>query len=99
MNFKFVSHESFPDDQYVKEIVYLSFEDKYRVAFVRKPTKTGGLFWGTISTSAIKEGIKDYYGSFVLDSAFLLKDIQTFLNARNWEDKKSYSTSVTDVPF
>lgn len=100
-NIKFVSHEEFPDDLYTKELVYLCLDDKYRVAYVRKPTKNGGLFWSVVSASATKDGVKNYYEGFLQDSTFLEKDIRSFLEARSWETKKSVSATVKDdeLPF
>lgn len=86
-NIKFVSQESFPEDQYTKEIVYLCLDDKYRVAYVRKQSKNGGLFWGVVNASVTKQGTKAYYEGFMQDSSFLEKDIKDFLEKRNWECK------------
>lgn len=97
-NIKFVSHEEFPEDPYTKELVYLLLDDKYRVAYVRKAAKNGGMFWGTISAIVTKDGAKQYYESFMSDSAFLNKDIKTFLDKRSWESKKSVFKD-DDVPF
>jgi len=72
-NIKFVSHESFQDDPYIKELVYLCLDDKYRVAYVRKQSKNGGMFWGVICASILKDGVKSYYEGFMQDSSFLDK--------------------------
>ena len=93
LNIKFVSHEAFPDDQYTKEIVYLCFDDKYRVAYVRKEAKNGGMFWGVVSATVNKKGTKTYYEGFMQDSSFLEKDIKDFLENRKWESK------TDDLPF
>lgn len=98
--FKFVSYEKFPDDPYIKELVYLSFEDnKYRVAYVRKQAKNGGMFWGQISASILKNGEKRYYESFMQDSSFLDKDIKDFLDKRKWESKSSTPINSDELPF
>ena len=98
MSFKYVpnSHESFPDDNYIKEIAYLEFDDKYRIAYCRKVAKNGGLFWDVVSAGAIKDGSKKYFDSFMQDSSFLEKDIQTFLDKRSWE---SSVKSHDEIPF
>lgn len=88
-NIKFISHEAFPEDQYHKELVYLEIEDKFRVAYVRKQAKTGGLFWSVPSVAISKDGAKAYYEVFMQDSTFLEKDIKHFLDSRPWESKKS----------
>lgn len=84
-NIKFVSHESFPEDPYTKELVYLSIEDKYHVAYVRKQAKNGGMFWGVVSAGATKYNKKNYYPAFKQDSKFLEDDIMDFLEKRKWE--------------
>lgn len=97
-NIKFVSHEEFPEDQYTKELVYLLIDDKYRVAYVRKQAKNGGMFWGVVSAAVTKDGVKNYYESFLQDSAFLEKDIKRFLDERSWEGK-SARVQEDEVPF
>lgn len=100
---KFVSHEEFPEDQYIKELVYLSLDDKYRIAYVRKNAKNGGLFWSTPSISATKSGTKSYYQVFMQDSSFLEKDIRDFLEKRSWEKSTQssvdFSRSNEEIPF
>lgn len=96
---QFVSHEAFPEDQYTKELVYLCIDDKYRVAYVRKQAKNGGLFWSVVTAGVTKDGAKTYYEAFLQDSTFLEKDIQNFLNKRSWETKSSTSMSDVDIPF
>jgi hypothetical protein len=86
---EFISHEFFPDDEYVKELVYLCLEGKYRVAYVRKKAQKGGLFWG-VGMIGVKSGSeKHYFPAFMQDSVFLEKDIKTFLENRSWEKNKS----------
>jgi hypothetical protein len=81
---EFVSHESFPEDEYTKEIVYICLEGKYRVAYVRKASKNGGLFWSVASIGATKNGVKEFFPAFLQDSNFLEKDIKDFLDRRSW---------------
>ena len=98
---EFVSHEAFPEDQYTKELVYLLIDDKFRVAYVRKAAKNGGMFWGVPSIAVTKEGAKTYYEAFLQDSSFLEKDIKAFLDKRSWE-KRSVQTQAfddTEIPF
>lgn len=89
MSIKFVSHEEFPEDQYTKELVYLLINDQYRVAYVRKQSKTGGLFWSPVNLSVTKDGAKVYYEAFLQDSSFLEKDIKRFLESKPWEGKQA----------
>lgn len=90
---EFVSHQDFPEDQYTKELVYLCIDEKYRVAYVRKPGKNGGLFWSVPSIAITKDGAKSYFEGFLQDSSFLEKDIKNFLENRGWE-KKALTTSL-----
>lgn len=82
---EFVSHHSFPDDQYTKELVYLCIDEKYRVAYVRKASKNGGMFWAVVSLGVSQNGSKVYFEAFLQDSSFLEKDIKDFLEKRKWE--------------
>lgn len=86
---EFISHEAFPEDEYNKEIVYLSVDRLHRVAYVRKKTKEGGLFWSIITIGITKNGRKEYFPSYMQDSNFLEKDIKEFLEKRRWETTKT----------
>lgn len=96
-NFSFVSYEEFPDDQYTKELVYLLLDNKYRVAYIRKRAKNGGMFWDVPTVGVTKDNSKVYYETFMQDSSFLERDIKRFLDTRSWEDKKLLKDE--DVPF
>jgi len=99
---KFVSHEEFPEDQYTKELVYLELNVPARVAFVRKQAKNGGQFWGVSSVAVTKDGVKNYYESYLQDSAYLEKDIKKYLDDRSWEKKGAKTTSSSmdeEIPF
>lgn len=101
-NIKFVSHETFPDDPYTKELVYICIDDKYRVGYVRKQAKNGGMFWTGITVSVLKDQAKAYYDAFLIDSSFLEKDIKYFLENRQWENsvsKAPLKPISEDVPF
>jgi hypothetical protein len=87
--FDFVSHESFPEDQYIAEAVVLCFEGKYRVVYLRKKSKTGGLFWDVISAAVKQNGENKYLKGFSQDSNFLAEDIKHFLESRAWEQGRS----------
>lgn len=99
-NIKFVSCEKFPEDQYTKELVYLCLDDKYRIAYLRKQAKNGGLFWDVPSISVTKDGVKNYYESFLQDSNFLEKDIKLFLEQRSWEKvPRATIREELEIPF
>lgn len=108
-NFKFVSHEEFPEDQFTKEVVYLLLDDRYRVGYFRRQAKNGGMFWGVANVAVTKEGVKTYYESFMQDSVFMEKDIKSFLDKRPWDgerplmnnNKTQTSSGFTDqdLPF
>lgn len=101
--FEFVSHESYPEDQYIAESAILCFDGKFRVTYVRKKMQTGGMFWSEISAAVSKGGEKKYLKSFSQDSNFLQDDIKSFLEGRRWEIGRSanvggtVSTSASDV--
>jgi len=101
--FDFVSHESFPEDEYTKEAVVLCIKKEHRVTFVRKKMNTGAMFWDVISASVKKGGEKKFLKSYSQDSNFLHEDIKHFLEGRSWE--KGGSANLTqkneneDIPF
>lgn len=82
---EFVSHDSFQEDEFTKELVYLCLDGKYRVAYVRKKANNGGLFWSVASLGVKRNGQKEYFPAFLQDSNFLEKDIKDFLDKRKWE--------------
>lgn len=99
-NIKFVSCERFPEDQYIKELAYLLLDDKFRVGYIHKQAKNGGMFWSVMTAAITKDGSKNYYESFMQDSAFLEKDIKKFLEERSWEKKvKAQSFKEEEIPF
>lgn len=93
---EFISHDSFPEDEYTKEIVYLCLEGKYRIAYVRKSAKNGGLFWSVASVGATRNGQKEFFPAFLQDSNFLEKDIKDFLDKRKWESGRSVHSIELD---
>ena len=100
--FSFVSHEKFPNDQYVKEVVFLCFENKYRVAYLRKKMQNGGMFWDVISASVQVQHSdkKKHIKSFTQDSNFLNDDIKDFLDNRKWEQGSYQKKQDADeIPF
>jgi len=97
--FDFVSHETFPEDEYTQEAVVLCIEGKHRVTYVRKKTKSGGLFWDVLSTAVKSGGEKKYLKSYSQDSNFLHEDIKHFLESRPWEKGGSVAQKCDDVPF
>lgn len=100
--FDFVSHDSYPQDQYIAESVTLCFDGKYRVTYVRKKMQNGGLFWAEISAAVSKNGEKKYLKSFSQDSNFLAGDIKDFLDGRKWEKAGGHvarNQSDNELPF
>ena len=83
--FNFVSHESYPEDEYTKEAVVLCIGEKHRVTYIRKQMKTGGMFWDVISVAVKQHGEKKYLKAYSQDSNFLAEDIKHFLDNRSWE--------------
>ena len=93
---EFISHESFPDDNYTKELVYLQIDGK-RFGYIAKASKNGAIFWDEISVSVNLNGEKKYYKAFKFDSQFLRDDILAFLKARSWENKAAIKKPVTPL--
>jgi hypothetical protein len=85
MPFDFVSHDEFPEDKYIKEVVYLCLDGKHRVGYVKKIMQNGGMFWDVISTSATKGESRVNLKGYITDSNFLHEDIMHFLKTRGWE--------------
>jgi hypothetical protein len=85
---EFISHSAFPEDEYIKELVYLCLEGKYRVAYVRKKSQNGGEFWSVVSLGIKSGGKREYFPAFIQDSRFLEADIKAFLERRSWEKGK-----------
>jgi len=83
--FEFVSHDSFPDDEYTKELVYLDIMVPQRIAYVRKKATQGGMFWSVASVGATRNGKKEFFPAAMQDSNFLEKEIKKFLDERAWE--------------
>ncbi len=84
----FISHENFPDDPYIKEIVYLQVNQDARYGYIRKNTKNGNMFWSPMGCGVMKNGEKKFFDGIELDSNFLKKDILAFLESRSWESSK-----------
>lgn len=101
--FNFVSHESYPEDEYTKEAVVLCIGDKHRITYVRKQMKTGGMFWDVISVAVKQNGEKKYLKSYSQDSNFLAEDIKHYLENRSWEKSVQSGGTVAqkddEVPF
>lgn len=93
---EFISHDSFPEDEYNKELVYICLDGKYRVAYVRKKSANGGLFWSSVNIGCKRNGTKEYFPAFLQDSNFMEKDIKDFLDKRKWESGPSLLNSSTD---
>jgi len=91
--FEFISHESFPEDEYTKEAVTFCIDNKHRVTYVRKKMSNGSMFWDVISIAVKAKGEKKYLKSYAQDSKFLDQDIKNYLENRAWECGNSNSTS------
>lgn len=99
---QFISHEFYPDDQYVKESCTLTVDGTQRFTYVRKMKKDGGLFWSAISTSVNFRGEKKFLHSIEWDSNFLAKDIIAFLEARSWDNASAHRSKadvLVSAPF
>lgn len=100
--FDFVSHESYPEDEYTKESVVICIDKKHRVTYVRKKMQNGSMFWDVISAGVKKNGEKKFLKAYAQDSSFLHEDIKKFLDDRAWE-KGGFNAKVGDeqieLPF
>jgi hypothetical protein len=104
VEFDFISHDEYPEDQYIKESVTLCIDKKHRVTYVRKCTQNGGMFWDVISASVRKNGEKKFLRGYAQDSVFLQEDIKHFLENRTWEKSShggtvAQSRSDDELPF
>ena len=101
--FEFVSHERYPEDKYIKEVVYISLEGKYRVGYVYKTMQNGGGFWDVMGAGVSVRGKKEYLKGVKYADSFLQEDIKEFLQKRKWESGRSTSRSEVaengDLPF
>ena len=79
------SHQSFPEDQYAKELAFFDLHVPVRVAYVRKVNPKGGMFWAPASVGFTKDGAKVYFPAAAQDSKFVEGDILNFLNNRKFE--------------
>ncbi len=99
-DFKFISHESFPEDKYIKEVVYLEVKGGYRHLYVHKILQNGGSFWEVLSVALAKNGQKQFLKSIKYADNFLQDDIKDFLHNRKWETKlMSDSLELEQYPF
>ncbi len=96
--FSFVSHDSFPDDEYTKELVYLEILVPQRVAYVRKKATQGGMFWSVASVGASRNGKKEFFPAAMQDSNFLEKEIKKFLDDRVWEKGQQSAFVNSSLP-
>jgi len=93
------SHENYPQDSYNAESLVLCFDGKYRVTYIRKKMKNGGMFWDVLSASVDHRGEKKYLKAFSQDSNFLAEDIKHFLESRSWEKGGSDAQKIDQLPF
>lgn len=96
--FAFISHEAYPEDQYVSESVLFAIDGKHRVTYVRKKMQNGAMFWDVVSTGVKYRGEKKYLKGYSQDSNFLREDIMRFLDQRSWE-KGGAAPKSDAVPF
>jgi hypothetical protein len=100
--FDFVSHDSYPEDQYIAESCTICLEGKHRVTYLRKKMKNGGMFWDVMSAAVTHRGEKKYLKAYAPDSNFLRDDIHHFLENRGWEKGASaagVAKSCDQLPF
>lgn len=92
---EFKSYESFPDDLYIKEIVYLKVNGSDPIAYCRKSMKNGNKFWACMSCVVTLNGEKKFYDAYLTDSISQKKLIVDFLEARSWESAMRRDVQMT----
>jgi hypothetical protein len=97
--FEFISHESYPHDQYISESVVFCIEGKHRVTYLRKKIKSGGMFWDVMTASVVLHGERKLLKSYSQDSNFLSEDIRHFLESRSWEKGGQSFKKNDELPF
>lgn len=102
IKFEFESHESTPEDQYIKEIVTFKFtvqdektSEIFYMPYFRKSGKDGQSFWDVATLGVSKFGSKKYDDKFTWDSRNREKNIKSFLDNRLWEKDKNVSQQAT----
>lgn len=99
--FKFAGHETFPDDEYTKEVVYLDVKGEeciYRLAYVRKVFRNGGSTWDQVSAGVTQSGKKKYIKGAQSSDNFFEQEVKEFLKNRSWE-KVQKSQNSEELPF
>lgn len=96
-SFEFVSHEAFPEDKYVKEIVYM-LVNGLRIAYVHKIMQNGGSFWDVMATSVTNHGEKESHKAVKFGDAFLADDIKDYLKRRRWETSARVAPVSQEAP-
>jgi hypothetical protein len=96
--FDFVSHEAFPEDDYIAEAVVICIDNSHRVTYIRKKMKNGGMFWDVISVAVKSQSEKKYLKAYSQDSNFLAEDIKHFLDNRSWEVGRTKSLFAKSEP-
>jgi hypothetical protein len=102
-NFEFISHETYPEDEYTREIAIFRLKVPTDVIYCRKKTKDGSYFWTQATVSVTKNGRKEFLDAFAQDSKFLEKDIKSFLENKKWLAGQSVSMKEVakepELPF
>jgi hypothetical protein len=84
---KFIKPEEFPEDPYIKELVYIEIDEKFRIAYVPRIGKNGNKFWQPLSAGITRNGKREYFKAIEFNSKFLEKEIQDLLNSEPWKCK------------
>lgn len=91
-DFKFISHDAYPEDKYIKEVVYIEVKGGYRHGYIHKIMQNGGSFWDVMGAGVTQHGEKQFLKGVKYADNFLQEDIKEFLQKRKWE------TSVYEKP-
>ena len=95
--FKVVGHEQYPEDKYIKEVVYVEVEGGYRHGYIHKIMQDGGSFWDVMGASVTVNGKKEFLKAVKYADNFLQEDIKEFLKKRKFETMRS-ECSIQEKP-
>lgn len=83
--FKVVGYEPYPEDKYIKEVIYIEVSGGYRHGYTHKIMQDGGSFWDVMGASVTSNGKKEFLKAVKYADNFLQEDIKDFLKKRKWE--------------
>lgn len=98
--FKFAGHETFPEDDFMKEVVWIDVKGEdcfFRLAYGRKVFRNGGSMWDAISAGVNKDGKKKWIKGAECNDNFFDKEVKEFLKNRSWENKQKVQQTIPQI--